>query len=170
MRQNTRAMMYGVAVAIVCSGAVTAAQAARRQGPAETQGAAMQVSLTAGGQRYESSAPGKCTHAPEASIYGVASELWTAEQSDNGKSLSLSVWQPKDGSRPMVSLAVTSGKTQHRVSTVKGAAIVGSAKTQFAAAGKGGTFTVYAKSAEGADIMGTIKCDAFAPHIAEGGL
>jgi hypothetical protein len=29
---------------------------------------------------------------------------------------------------------------------------------------------VYAKSAEGADIIGTIKCAAFAPHVAEGGL
>ena len=70
----------------------------------------------------------------------------------------------------MVSLTVSAGKSQHRVSTIKGAEIAGSAKTQFEEAGKGGTFTVYAKSAEGADIMGTIKCDAFAPHIAEGGL
>jgi hypothetical protein len=156
-------------VVIVGSGAM-ADQIRRRPTESEKSGTSMQVSMTAGGQRYESSAPGQCTHAPTASIYGVVSELWTAQQSDNGKSLSLSLWQPKDGSKPMVSLTVSSGKSQHRVSTIKGAEIVGSAKTQFEAAGKGGTFTVYAKSAEGADIMGTIKCDAFAPHIAEGGL
>ena len=130
----------------------------------------MHVSLTAGGQRYESSTAGQCTHAPMASIYGVVSELWTAQQTDRDKSLNLSLWQPKDGSRPMVSLTVASGKASHRVSTIRGAAIAGSAKAQLEPAGQGGTFTVYAKSAEGADILGTIRCDAFAPHIAEGGL
>jgi hypothetical protein len=130
----------------------------------------MQVSLMAGGQRYESSAPGKCTHAPTASIYGVVSELWTAQQSDGGKSLSFSLWEPKDGSRPMVSLTLTTGSSTHRVSTVRGASIAGNAKTQFQTAARGATITVYAKSAEGADIIGTIKCDTFAPHVAEGGL
>lgn len=129
----------------------------------------MQVSLTVGGQRYESSAPGRCTHAPVASIYQVVSELWTAQQSDNGRSLSLSFWQPKDGSARMASLSITSGRSSYRVSTVRGAAIVGSAKVNVEPAGKGGVFTIFAKSADGADIMGTIKCDAFAPHIAEGG-
>jgi hypothetical protein len=161
--------MCGAMVAIVGS-SVVAAQIRRVPNEPEKNGTSMQVSLTAGGQRYESSTPGQCTHAPTASIYGVVSELWTAQQSDNAKSMSLSLWQPKDGSRPMVSLTVKAGKSQHRVSTIRGAEIVGSAKTQFEAAGKGGTFTVYAKSAEGADIIGTIKCDAFAPHIAEGGL
>jgi hypothetical protein len=170
MRQNTWAMICGVAAAIAGSGMMTAAQIRRQPPDAELRGAAMQVSLNAGGQRYESSAAGKCTHAPTASIYGVVSELWTAQQSDNDKSLSLSLWQPKDGSKPMVSLTVTSGKTQHRVNTIKGAEIVGSAKASLEPSGKGGTFTVYAKSADGQDIIGTIKCDVFAPHIAEGGL
>lgn len=180
MRQKARTKMCGVLVAVGIAGCMPvlaqvrqapAAPQSRRvpQADPESQGSAMKVSLMAGGQRYESSAPGHCTHAPTASIYGVVSELWTAQQSDNGKSLSFSLWQPKDGSRPMVSLTVTSGKT-HRVSTVRGAAIAGNAKASLEPAGKGGTFTVYAKSAEGADIIGSIKCDAFAAHIAEGGL
>ncbi len=180
MRQKARTMICGVMVAIVGAGcmpvaaqvrpAPTAPQSRRLPPQAvESQGSAMKVSLMAGGQRYESAAAGQCTHAPTASIYGVVSELWTAQQSDNGKSMSFSLWQPKDGSRPMVSLTVTSGKT-HRVSTVRGAEIAGNAKASLEPSGKGGTFTVYAKSAEGADIIGSIKCDAFAPHIAEGGL
>ena len=179
MRQKARTMMCGVMVAIGGAGCIPlaaqvrqpppAAQVRRMPPPVETQGSAMKVSMMAGGQRYESSAPGHCTHAPTASIYGVASELWTAQQSDNGKSMSLSLWQPKDGSRPMVSLTVTSGKT-HRVSTIRGSETAGNAKATLEPSGKGGTFTVYAKSAEGADIIGSIKCDAFAPHIAEGGL
>jgi hypothetical protein len=169
MRQNGWTLMCGVMVAVIGSGALTA-QNRRVPTEPEKSGTAMQVSLTAGGQRYESSAPGECTHAPTASIYGVASELWTAHQSDNGKSVQLSLWEPKDGTRPMVSLTVTMGSSTHRVSTVRGASIAGNAKTQFQTVAKGGTITVYAKSAEGADIIGTIKCAAFAPHVAEGGL
>ncbi len=172
MRQNTWTRTWGVMAAVAACGALTAAQSRRQPTAAvEQQGTAIQVSLNAGGQRYESSAPGKCTHAPTASIYGVLSELWTAQQSDNGKSVNLSLWQPKDGSRPMVSLSVTSGGKTHTVNTVRGGApVAGNAKTQLETTVKGGTFTVYAKSAEGADIIGTIKCESFAPHIAEGGL
>ena len=36
-------------------------------------------------------------------------------------------------------------------------------------AGKGGTLTIDAKSKAGQAIAGTIKCDAFTPHIADGG-
>jgi hypothetical protein len=169
MRRNAQMAMCGVMVVIVGGGAM-AEQIRRAPNAPEKSGTSMQVSLMAGGQRYESSAPGQCTHAPVASIYGVASELWTAQQSDNGKSVNFSLWQPKDGSRPMVSMTVTSGTTSHRVSTIRGAAIAGNAKASLEPSGKGGTFTVYAKSAEGADVTGRIKCAAFAPHIAEGGL
>jgi len=170
MRQNTWTLVCGVMGAVMTSGALTAAQAGRAPALPEIWHTAMKVSLTAGGQRYESSAAGKCTHAPTASIAGVASELWTAEQSDNGKAVTLSLWQPKDGTRPMVSLTVTSGSSSHRVSTLRGAAPAGNAKASFEQSGKGGTFTLYAKSAEGADIIGTIKCEDFSPHAAEGGL
>src|SRR6476660_4997283 len=127
MRQH---FVSGVIMAVIGSVAL-AAQARRAPGEPEIWHTAMKVSLTAGGQRYESSAAGTCTHAPTASIAGVASELWTAEQSDNGKSLNLSVWQPKDGSRTMVSLSVRSGSSSHRVSTVPGTPPVGNAKASF---------------------------------------
>lgn len=129
----------------------------------------MQVSLTVGGQRYESSTPGSCTHAPVASIYQVMSALWSAQQSEDGRSLSLSLWRPKDGSADMVSLSMTSGRSSHRVSTVRGAPLSGSGKVMLQPSGKGGVFTVDAKTPEGAAITGTIKCEVFAPHVAEGG-
>ena len=159
----------GVMVAFIGSAAL-AAQGSRSAALPEIWHTAMKVSLTAGGQRYESSAAGKCTHAASASIGGVASELWTAEQSDNDKSLRLSLWQPKDGTRPMVSLAVTSGSSSHRVSTVRGTPAAGNAKASFEPSDKGGTFTLYAKSAEGVDIIGTVTCGDFTPHVAAGGL
>jgi phage tail sheath gpL-like len=83
--------------------------------------------------------------------------------------LNLSMWRPKNGSGDMVSLSVSTGKTSKTVSTVRGAAVAGSGKVTLAATGKGGVFTVDAKAADGTAITGTIKCDAFAPHIAEGG-
>lgn len=165
MRQQ---VMSGVMAAVI-GGAGLAAQGDRARALPEIWHTAMKVSLTAGGQRYESSAAGKCTHAASASIAGVPSELWTAEQSDKGSSVKLSLWQPKDGTRPMVSLSVTAGSSSHRVSTVRGSAPAGNAKASFEPSGKGGTFTLYAKSPEGADIIGTVTCDDFSPHVAEGG-
>jgi hypothetical protein len=104
-----------------------------------------------------------------ASIYQVVSELWSVQQSDGDHSLTLSLWRPKDGSGDMMSLSVGSGRTSNQVSTVRGAAQAGSGKVTLAPSGKGGVFTVDAKAADGKAITGTITCDAFAPHIAEGG-
>ena len=145
---------------------------AQRRAPGQTpakQG--IEVSLKMGGQTYQSRVPGQCTHAPVASIYQVMSELWSVQQSAEGRSLSLSFWRPKDGSNDMVTLSVTSGNTSHEVNTVRGGgATSGSGKVTLAKAGEGGTFTLDAKTQNGTAISGTIKCSAFAPHLAEGGL
>ena len=169
--QTSRRLICGFVVAIVGSGWASVHAAGQRRvpgGAAELQ-APVVVSLNVGGQRYDASAPGKCTHAPVASIYQVVSELWTAQQSNEGHSLSLSLWRPKDGSGDMVSLSVNTGKSSKTVSTVRGTAVAGSGKVTLAPTGKGGVFTVDAKAADGTAITGTIKCDGFAPHIAEGG-
>ena len=138
----------------------------RQAGESQTP---VQVSLSVGGKRFDASAPGTCTHAPVASIYQVMAELWTARQSAETGSLNLSLWRPKDGSADMVSLSSRSGRASTNVSTVRGGTVAGSGKVTLAPAGKGGEFTVDARSADGAAITGTIKCDAFAPHVAEGG-
>ncbi len=169
---NLRTLVCGIAVVAVGSGWIpldAAGQQRRAPAAPEEWKAPMQVSLKIGGQRYESSTPGKCTHALVASIYQAVSELWTAEQSEDGRSLNLSFWRPKDGSADMVSLSITSGRSSHRVSTVRGAPLAGSGKVALQPSGKGGVFTVDAKTAEGAAISGNIKCDVFAPHVAEGG-
>jgi len=172
MWRNLRMLVCGISVAAAGSGWISLHAAGQQRRapaqPAESK-APMQVSLNIGGQRYESSTPGKCTHAPVASIYQAVSELWSAEQSEDGRSLNLSFWRPKDGSADMVSLSVTSGRSSHRVSTVRGAPLAGSGKVALQPSGKGGVFTVDAKTAEGAAITGTIKCEVFAPHVAEGG-
>jgi hypothetical protein len=105
-----------------------------------------------------------------ASIFQVVSELWSVQQSADGRSLSLSYWKPKDGSDGMVTLSVNSGSTSHEVNTVRGGGPTsGSGTVTFQKSGDGGTFTIDAKTKTGAAISGTIHCDTFAPHMAEGG-
>ena len=70
----------------------------------------------------------------------------------------------------MVTVSVNTGNTSHEVNTVRGAATSGSGKASLANTGAGGTFTLAAKTRTGTEITGTIKCEAFAPHTAEGGL
>jgi len=102
-------------------------------------------------------------------IMNTVAELWSVQQNGEGRSLSLTLWKPKDGSGDMVTLSVTSGNVAHQVNTVRGATTSGSGKVTLEKAGNGGTFTVDAKSSTGTSISGAIKCDAFAPHMAEGG-
>ena len=171
MGRRKQRWMCGCIVAIAGGGwisSVDAEQVAVRRAPAETK-APMQVSLTIGAQKYDSTAPGKCTHAPVASIYGTVSELWTAQQSEDGRSMSLSLWRPKDGSPDMMSLSVSSGRSSTNVSTVRGTNAVGSGKVTLAPDAKGGVFSVDAQSATGTALKGTIKCEAFVAHEAAGG-
>ena len=130
---------------------------------------AIRVALKAGGQAFDSTEPGSCTHAPTAAIYQIMSELWSVQQSADSRSLSLTFWRPKDGSGEMVNLSVRLGNTSHDVNTVRGGVTTGSGTVTLQKAGAGGTFTVNAQTKAGAAITGTITCDVFAPHIAEGG-
>jgi hypothetical protein len=105
-----------------------------------------------------------------ASIYGVVSELWSVQQSGEGRSLTLSLWKPKDGSGDMVNLSVSTGGTSHQINTVRGGGPTsGSGKVTVQKAGGGGTFTITGTTKDGSAISGTIQCGTFAPHMAEGG-
>ena len=170
-------MTYRMQVSVSVIGALlfcpvnNATEAQRRVAGQTEPTQRIEAALKVGGEAYTSSEPGKCTHAPTASIYQVVSELWSVQQSSDGRSLALSFWRPKDGSADMVTLSVTSGNTSHQINTVRGAgASSGSGKVTLEKSGNGGTFTVDAKAASGVAVTGTIKCDSFAPHVAEGGL
>jgi hypothetical protein len=143
---------------------------AQRRAPGQTPvNQAIQAALNVGGATYQSSQAGKCTHAPMASIFKTVAEMWTVQQNAEGRSLALTLWKPKDGSGDMVTLSVTSGGRPHQVDTVRGGTPTGSGKVTLEKSGNGGTFRVDAKTSSGTPISGTIKCDAFAPHTAEGG-
>jgi hypothetical protein len=163
--------MVGVTAAMAVAGVLAQVDAQRRApGQAQaTQG--IQTSLKVGTQTHQSNEPGKCTHAPVASIYQVVSQMWSVQQSSPGRSLSLTLWRPKDASADMLTLSLNAGEASYDVNTVRGGAPAqGSAKVSFEKSGAGGTFTLDARAKDGTPMTGTIKCDAFAPHIAEGGL
>lgn len=170
MTYRTQSLVCTIGASLLCL--VSNATEAQRRVAGQTQPTQrIEAALKVGGDTYTSGEPGTCTHAPTASIHQVVSELWRVQQSSDGRSLSLSFWRPKDGSADMVTLSVTSGKTSHQINTVRGGgATSGSGKVTLEQSGTGGTFTVDARAASGVAVTGTIKCDSFAPHVAEGGL
>ena len=155
---------FAAVLAVVYSTALTADQV-RRQGPVQVP---IEVSLKVGGATYAAKGLGSCTHAPKASIFGVLSEMWSVRQQADGRSLQLTLWKPTDGSGNMFSLSVNGAGTAD-ISTVRGGDVTGTGSVTLAPAAKGGTLTVNAKAKNGDSVAGTIKCEAFTPHIADGG-
>ena len=160
--------LSAAAVAITCATALTQAAQSRRQGPAKV---AVEVSLKVGGVVYDAKTEGSCTHAPEASIYGVPAAMWMVRQGEGGRSVQLTLWKPSDGSASMFSLSLNgvNDRRSPSINTVKGGQVMGSGTVTLAPAAKGGTFTIDAKTRMGDPVAGTIRCDAFTPAIAEGG-
>ncbi len=149
-----------------------ATSAQRRDAPAKAAETGVAITLQAGGQPYRFEGNADCRHAPVASIYSVMAEMWSVHQSEGQRSLSLTLWRPKIMSGDMVSLSVAAGGKSYVVNTVKPrgeGSVAGSAKVTLAPSGAGGTFTINAKTANGAAITGTIKCSAFPQLVAEGG-
>ena len=137
---------------------------ARRQGP-EQKTVPVTVELKVGAEVVQSSGAGRCTHAPAASIYDVRAQMWTAAYEANGKPVQLTFWRPTDKSADMFGL-----QAGHvNISTVRGGTPSGSGTVTFEPAGKGGIFKIQAKAADGTTIAGSIKCEGFLVHVAEGG-
>ena len=154
MKRHTR-FLAAIATALILGFAVHAD--AQRRAPGDkpaTQG--IHASLKVGNQTYDSKTPGKCTHAPIASIYQVMSQMWSVQQSSDGRSLSLTMWRPKDGSADMVNLSVDIGNASSQVGTVRGAGAQaqGTAKVTFEKTGAGGTFTLDARAKDGTAMTG----------------
>jgi hypothetical protein len=132
----------------------------------------VKIELLAGGDRAESAGMGRCTHAEQASIYGVPAALWQIQDSGTGQigHATLTVWRPASGSgADQFSMAIGSGDRQHRISTVKGGEIVGSGSVAMHPTGDGAHFEVVGTDAEGRSIRATFQCERFTEHVAEGG-
>lgn len=144
---------------------VASDQVRRRSGPPLVP---MEVALKVGADAFNAKGEGACTHAPQASIYNVRSEMWSARHEAGDRSVQLTLWKPADGSAPMFTLSANGAKSL-TLSTVRGGEVSGSGTVTFVPSGKGGTFTIAAKSKTGETVSGTIRCDAFTPAQAEGG-
>lgn len=143
----------------------------RRQ-PAQAQSAPADIALQVGTKKYEFSGQGECKAAAQASIYGINAALYMVEHMAGGRSLKLTLWQPKNGSAEMMRLDVSEGSSRYEVDTVKAGGkrdAKGSGKTTLQKSGAGGVFTIAAVAASGEKITGTIKCGRFAAIHAEGG-
>jgi len=168
-RIRQRVLVAAASLAVVSS--IVLLDAQRREPGKPPLRQAIEASLKVGGLSYDSREPGRCTHAPTAAIYSVISEMWSVQQSSDGRSLTLTLWRPKDGSGDMVTLSVNNGSASHEINTVRGGgATRGAGKVAFEKSGAGGVFTITGKTGDGAAVSGTISCNAFAPHVAEGGL
>lgn len=171
-------MKLSSAVRLGLCGALAVAPVAAAQRPApspETPSSGMPavaIALQAGSDSYRFSGRAACTHEPKGYIYTVAAQLWSVQQTDATRDVTLTFWRPADGSGDMFTLHLQTGDRRYAADTVKtkdGGSPQGSGKVTFASEGRGGTFTVNAKTASGATITGTIKCDGFRPAMAEGG-
>jgi hypothetical protein len=118
---------------------------------------------------YQSSGAGECASSADASIYEVPATLWHATYGDETAHLNLTVWRPRAGGGDMVGLAFTSGEIPHRISTVKGGELAGSATPAVRVSGSGGTLTVTGRDDHGHAIELSVECARFDQVVAEGG-
>ena len=139
---------------------------------AAAQSSAVETDLQVAGRKFRSNAPGECKSAAEAAIYGVRAAMTMISQRQGDQSLRLALWQPRDGSPPMLQLEISSGAARQSVDTMRGGTrkdTKGTAKASMARTGAGGTVTVDATTATGERITGTVRCAAFGGVQAEGG-
>ncbi len=169
MRIQKQSVVLSAAVALIMT---SAASAQRRTAPATPAQVSVAIALQVAGQSYRFDGGAACQEAPQASIYGVASSMWSVRQRDGQNSATLTLWRPRNQSGDMLYLSVATGAKSYIVNTVKGegaSPAQGSGKVIFTSSGGGGTFTINATAANGAAITGTIRCNAFTQATAEGG-
>ena len=130
------------------------------------------ISLQAGGEKYQASGQGECKAAPQASIYGVSAAMYSVSHRACKQSLNLTLWQPTNGAANMMSLHLATGSKSYVVDTVKAGPkrdTKGSGKATVEKSGAGGAIVIDAVAAGGEKITGRIQCRTFGGIQAEGG-
>ena len=150
---------------------------AQRRKPANPGAADNQISVSieakVAGKTYQGSGSGSCKHADEASIHGLSAALWMV-QFDGSKdaslrSLTLTLWRPKDGSPDQLSLSLETKAGSHRVQTGGAGGNEGEGSVTILPSGPGGRLEIAGKESEGKSLQIVIECSAFGEVEAEGG-
>jgi hypothetical protein len=141
--------------------------------PVVPETVAITIAAKVGNKSYQASGPGKCRHAPNASLRDVSASLWMVEyanQRESGlKQLTLTLWRPKDGSPDQLSLNLETSADSYRIQTGQEGENAGQGTVTILPSGPGGRLEISGKHAGGKALQVTIDCPAFAGVEAEGG-
>lgn len=141
--------------------------------PARPETVAIAIAAKVGSKSHQASGPGKCRHAPDASLRDVSASLWTVEYRNQGetglKQLTLTLWRPKDGSPDQLSLKLETSSGSHRIQTGQKRKNAGEGTVTILPSGPGGRLEISGKDSKGKALQLTIDCPAFAGVEAEGG-
>ena len=168
-------MIRSILVVLVMLTVAQTLNAQRRAGadPEKREAADIGILVTVGGTDYRSRVAGTCKHEPSASVHGVSAALWMVQANGSAASeirhLSLTLWQPKDGSADQLSLALDAGSKPVAIEINPREQARGAATVQVHRSDAGGKLEVKGKDASGAAVSMTISCPVFAAVTAEGG-
>src|SRR5215204_4247404 len=160
---DTMLRFFPIALLSLTAAGSTELAAQRGDTRAGGNGPTISVSAKIGGRSYEETGPGACRHTPDASIYDVPAALWMVEQSGSDRairSLNLTIWKPKDGSPEQLSLALTTGSSDHHIAVGGRGEHVGSGKATVTPSGAGGKVEVRGKDEKGTAMEVVITCAA----------
>lgn len=115
---------------------------------------------------------GSCSHAEQAYIRGVPSQMWQVQyRGGDGEisHLNLTIWRPEGGGVDQVSFSAQTESGSHRIDTVVGSDVTGSGAVMLRPDGEGIRVTLDGRDADGRPVRLTISCARVTPAIAEGG-
>lgn len=125
------------------------------------------------GRTYRANGAGECQQTGDASIYSVPAAMWRASYDGRGTGelahLNLTLWQPNAGGAMQANLALQVGERTHRIATVTGGTLEGSATATAAMDGAAGTLRVSGRDADGNAVNVSVRCERMTVPVAEGG-
>ena len=161
-----RALLAALLAALLLPAGAARAQYARR--PPVQRTVPVHVALTVAGQPAESRGEGICYHRPDFALHGKPARQWSVSYSARGAgagapvAVVLSVTVPKDAATGPFSATVTAHRKLRRIG-VGTPRPQGSGTVTPTAAGTGWRFAFDARTADGAEVKGTVTCERTSP-------
>lgn len=125
------------------------------------------------GTSYQAEGKGACESAADGSIYGIPASLWrasfTAPDTAGLRHLTLTVWQPKRGGAPLVTLSLQIDARTHQIATVAGGKSAGKASAKIEPNGERATLTIDGTTGDGTPLKIAVACARVSAVVPEGG-